>query len=166
MSLEKIQLPPFVIHDLFKNCVVELNTNELIPITPENENIQYMGNNKQQVVVAFRNTHTSTLTDDELNFLTGILLSCKLTLDDIALINIAQRPGLNYHCINKELAPRIVILFGFLPMIIDLPFQVPLFQLQNFEAQLYLAVPSLTDIQRDTTFKKHLWLNLKQLFKV
>jgi hypothetical protein len=47
---------------------------------------------------------------------------------------------------------------------IDLPFNFPKFQLQQFDQAVYLSAPSLKEIQKEKALKTELWNCLKNLF--
>ena len=49
MSLDNIQLPPVVLHDLFKNSLVDLNTAAVKTVTEKAPGIAFLGNNQKQV---------------------------------------------------------------------------------------------------------------------
>ena len=163
MSLDNIHLPTFIIHDLFKYCLVDLKSYEP-NLVPNTSGIHYLGNNQQHVAIVISNEEASFLTDDQLIFLTGILSACKLNMADIALLNLYKTPAINYLKINETFSPRVTILFGVTPTAIELPFNVPVFQVQSFNGQMYLPAPSLSELQLSTDQKKHLWLRLQQLF--
>ena len=49
---------------------------------------------------------------------------------------------------------------------IDLPFNYPYFQVQQFDQCTYLSAPGLKSIETDKTLKTQLWSCLKKLFRV
>ncbi len=102
MSLDNIQLPPIVLHDLFKNSLVDLNTNETVPAIAKANSISFLGNNQKQIAIIVADDKTLYLPDDELNFLMGILGACKLSMADVALVNIAKTTALTYTRLRKN----------------------------------------------------------------
>lgn len=166
MSLDNIQLPPFIIHDLFKDCLVDLNSYESIPQGMNTKALPFLGSNKQNIIILINNPDISYLSNQQLNFLTGILAACKLNLADIAILNLHKRPAINYNTINDELSPRITLMFGVSPMSIGLPFDIPMFQVQQFNERTYMVAPTLQELGNNKELKRQLWVNLQQIFSI
>ena len=166
MSLDNIQLPSIVIHDLFRNCLVELNSDEGIESKNNTNALSYLGANKENILILINNPDAIYLSDKHLNFLIGILAACKFTLADVAIINLSKTPAINYTRINEELSPRVTLLFGVSPLQIELPFDVPLFQVQQFNQRSYLVAPALNEVEADKELKRHLWVKLQQIFDI
>ncbi len=166
MSLDNIQLPAFVIQDLFRKTLVDINSNETKQLVAGNKELNFFGGNKQYIMLLVNNPHTSFVTDQQLTFLSGILTACKLTLEDIGLLNIAATPVISYKIISNSFKPRIVIMFGISPDAIELPFVMPVFQRQSYNNQVYLAVPSLDELENNKDLKRKLWTVLQQIFSL
>jgi len=166
MSLDNIQLPPIVLHDLFKNSLVDLNTGTTKAGIEKTPGIAFLGNNQKQVVIIVSNATTIYLPDEELNFLMGILNACKLTMADVALINIAKAGAVTYTEIQQELKAATLLLFGIDPLQLQLPLQFPHYQIQKFNNQVYLSAPELSAIAADKTEKTKLWNCLKEIFSI
>ena len=88
------------------------------------------------------------LEDDELNFLSSVLAACKLSLADIAIVNKTPMDPLNYREITNQLKSTKCITFWMLrQQTMDLPFNFPHFQLQQFDQCTYLSAPALKNIE-------------------
>ena len=166
MSLDNIRLPAFVIQDLFQKTLVDITDNEIQQLNKTTKELNFFGGNKQHIILLVNNADIAFITDQQLTFLSGILTACKLTLEDIGLLNIASSPAISYKRISDIFSPRVVILFGISPNEIQLPFVIPAFQRQSYNNQVYLAVPSLTEIENDRELKRKLWLVLQQVFSL
>lgn len=166
MSLDDIKLPGFVIQDLFQKTLVDLSDNEKKQITTSNEELNFFGGNKQHIILLVNNPDIAFVTDQQLTFLSGILNACKLTLEDIGLLNIASYPAISYKTISDAFTPRIIMLFGIAPDTIQLPFLMPDFQRQSYNNQVYLATPSLQVLENDKDMKRKLWMVLQQIFSL
>ena len=166
MSLDNIQLPAFVIQDLFRKNLVDINSNEKKEAIAGGEEPIFFGGNKQHIILLVNNPDAVFVTDQQLTFLSGILAACKLTLEDVGLINIAAIPTISYKTILNSFKPRIVIMFGISPDVIELPFVIPLFQKQSYNNQVYLAVPSLNELENNKELKRNLWTVLQQIFSL
>ena len=166
MSLDNIQLPAIVLHDLYKNSLVDLNINIEKKAIEKTTGIVFLGNNQKQVTIITNDANTIYLPDEELNFLIGILAACKLSMADVALVNIAKVAQLTYSKVEEELHAGIIILFGAAPAQLQLPLQFPFYQIQKFNNQVYLAAPSLNIIAADKAEKTKLWSSLKLIFSI
>jgi hypothetical protein len=166
MSLDNIQLPSIVLQNLFKNSLIELNSSKAEKPSNNNAGISYLGTNKKNVSIIVEDVSTIYLPDEQLNFLIGILSACKLSMAEVALINSAKYPALNYQTLDTELNPAIILLFGVSPKQLDLPLEFPQYQIQKFNNQTYLSAPDLAVLQGDKAEKTKLWNCLKQVFSI
>ena len=96
MSLNDIELPAFLVADIYRSSLIDSNN---IPAkeTIVKQNIQsatstesdsqwkWLGNNQKNILVIINNNEALHLPDNELSFLTGILGACKLNLADVAI---------------------------------------------------------------------------------
>ncbi|HRI24044.1 MAG TPA: hypothetical protein PLZ45_05185 [Ferruginibacter sp.] len=106
------------------------------------------------------------LPEDELNFLAGILTACKLSMADIALINVEKNTGLSYTLMTDQVKAETVLLFGVDLAELSLPLQFPHYQLQHFNNQVYLSSVPLQVLQADKQEKMKLWNSLKKVFSL
>lgn len=164
MSLDNIQFPGFILQDLFQKSLVDLSGREKIQLPIKKNEINFFGGNKQHIILLVNIPEVTFVSDEQLTFLSGILTACKLTLEDVGLVNLASYPELTYKKISETFSPRITILFGVEPGTIQLPFAMPGFQRQSFNNQVYLAVPSLTELENNKDLKRKLWDVLQQIF--
>jgi hypothetical protein len=135
------------------------------PITTSTQ-LNFFGGNKQHIILLVNNPGEAFISDQQLTFLSGVLNACKLTLEDIGLVNIAAYPSISYKKISDTFTPRIVMMFGILPDAIELPFVMPEFQRQSYNNQVYLAVPSLGALENNKDLKRKLWVVLQQIFSL
>ena len=166
MSLDNIQIPALVMQELYKNSLVDLNVSNAATVQVSNPAFTYLGNNQQHIIIVVISTTMLYLPEDELDFLLGILTACKLSMADIALVNLEMNPGLNYKTITEQLSAEKLILFGAIPSALDLPLDFPFYQVQRFNNQVYLSAPGLKELAADTTAKTKLWNCLKQVFSI
>jgi len=183
MSEEKIQLPPFLIADLYKGYLVELDTfkaeenlsspKEVVPdqvITEErSETIKHLGENRKNVIIIVNQPGTAFLKEDDLTFLTNILKACQLTITDIAIVNIAETL-VDYTALKEQLNPAYILLFDVKSSAIKLPFTIPVFQVQKYAVCTIMVAPALSKINKATAdgklLKTKLWVGLKQVFNI
>ena len=167
MSLDNIQLQPFLIQGIFNHSLVELKSKQPV-VTAANavSSLTVLGKNLKRIVLVVNNSDVAFLEDDELNFLLGILSACRLTMDDVCILNIAKNTGANYSNISAELGAEKVFLFGTNPASLKLPLSFPDYQIQQYNNQVYLSALALSALQQDKAEKTKLWNCLKQIFSI
>jgi len=166
MSLDNIQLPAFLIQELYKNSLVEFESPEPVQKIEVKSSINILGNNRSKVIIVVENNEAAFLPDNQLNFLLGILSACKLTMEDVAIINIYINKAITYKAITLELKAEKIILFGVTPAQLHLPVEFPSYQIQQYNNQTYVTAAMLADIESDKTEKTKLWNCLKQIFAI
>lgn len=161
MNLNDISLKTRLLADLYRNSLVETRASSV----PESGRIKYLGNNQKNIVVIVSYPGVPFLPDGELSFLTNVLAACKLSLADIAIVNMEgfDISGLQ-DFIDRE--GRSILLFGVPPLSIGLPINFPAFQLQPFNQRTYVYAPALSEIESDKSLKAKLWTALKVLFGI
>ncbi len=157
MSLDNIQLTPIVLEGLFSKSLYDLKPAGIV---------SFLGENRRKIAVLVRATAAMYLPEDELNFLAGILTACKLSMADIALINVEKNTGLSYTLMTDQVKAETVLLFGVDPAELSLPLQFPHYQLQHFNNQVYLSSVPLQVLQADKQEKMKLWNSLKKVFSL
>ena len=164
MSVDNIELTPFLIAGLYKNTLIEMDTKpaikEVLPIAK----FTILGNNRSRVAIIVDETANLYLPDEQLNFLLGILSACKLSMEDVAIININKNKTVTYKSIEAELKAEKIILFGVSPAQIGLPLEFPFYQVQQYNNQTYVTADLLQHIEKDKAEKTKLWNCLKQIF--
>ena len=165
MSFENIQLPPFLIQDLYRDHLIDDNNIKSGFDILKNEQIQYLGKNEKKILVIVKEENVPFLQDNDLNFLIGILHACKLSMADIALVNIKN--GLHKNkAFMAQFNPEKYFLFGVAPSEMELPLLFPHFQVQQYSNIIYLSGPSLNQIAADKVLKQLLWDSLKKVFVI
>ena len=185
MSLDKIQLPDFLIADFFPNSLVITDESKRIrtpqgmaePIATvpvEKESTEpakpiYLGGNKKNISIVVKDTDAVYLRDEWLQLLTSILGACKLNIDDVAIINHSRTP-VHYPDLSDATAPRFLLLFDVESKDIALPFSIPHYQVQGFNNCTFLLCPSLSLMIGSTETvkaeKTRLWMSLKKMFNI
>jgi hypothetical protein len=162
MSLNSIRLQPAMVADFYANSLVETVAPHAVSASAP-PTLPFLGGNAKKVSILVKHPGISFLPDEELELLSSVLVACKLSLADVAVINYANT--------HEQLAivlqeARHILLFDVDPLSIGLPISFPHFQVQPFDARIYLASPSLTDVGRDKALKMKLWTALKTFFSL
>lgn len=174
MSEKKIQLPGFVIADLYRNSLVVLD--DTISPPPGQPSLGhpaprqwYLGNNGKNITIVVKDGGAVFLGDESLQFLSSILGACKLNLGDVAIVNLHHEP-VAYSYLKQQLLPRHLLLFDVTTQQVQLPFMVPHYQVQQYDQCQFLLAPSLQVIagnsQEARLEKSKLWLSLKKMFNI
>ncbi|MEY4553160.1 MAG: hypothetical protein RL099_1488 [Bacteroidota bacterium] len=182
MNSENNLLPPFVIASLYKNELVVIDTQkisnednpkkkEAIATTPVDvqKPISFLGDNLKKVTILLQDTTAVHLADESLQFLTAILAACKLNMGDVAIVNTVHQP-VQYTQIKTELKPSTIILFNISAAAIALPFEVPQYQVQQYDnCTLLFSAPlhsMLVKTEAAKLEKGKLWNALKKTFNI
>ncbi len=166
MSLDNIQLPVNVLQRLYARSLYDFTLDNSVDNPSPINNIVSLGNNLKKIVLLVTSAEAIYLPDDELNFLLGILNACKLSMADVALINISKNPSVTYQQVAKHFKAEKIFLFGLSPEVLGLPLQFPHYQIQHFNNQVYLSSVSLTTLQTEKEEKLKLWNCLKKIFSL
>ncbi|HEY2725853.1 MAG TPA: hypothetical protein VGI61_01665 [Parafilimonas sp.] len=166
----KEQLPAFLLAELYTDSIVQIDKEikqELSETVAAPSKNLYLGSFEKKIVVLVNDKENSYISDDNLNFLTGILNACKLNMAHIALINFYNDP-VSFLILKKELQAEFLISFGITSLQIELPFAMPDYQVQDYSKCKILIVPSLNELNRQTqpakTEKAKLWKSLQKMF--
>jgi hypothetical protein len=162
MSLKNLQLNPLSVAHLFNKGLVSLQKID----TKSTENIvSFLGKNLSKITVVVNDLNNFYISEDDLTVLTKMLMACKLTLEDIALINIGKT-ATNWQIIKASLNPQKLILFGVKPTQIELPIIFPEYHLQFYNDTTFLLSHSVQEMNTDKLLKSKLWISLQSLFNV
>lgn len=164
------QLPGFVLAELFSKSVVniddDLNRKPVIEEHPVKKN-WYFGNYERKIIVLVNDENNIYLSDESLNFLTGMLNACKLNLAHIALVNFKNN-AVSFLQLKKDMRPEFLLLFGISALQIELPFTMPHYQVQQYSGCQILTAPGLTELnqpaQEAKAEKMKLWKSLQKMF--
>jgi DNA polymerase III psi subunit len=159
MSLNNIRLTPQLIADLYGNVLIET-----IKMDTAEESIPALGGNEKQILIVVANETETVLPHSELQFLTSILNACKLTLNDVTIVNWEKAELKDYKEWLHRFESRFVLLFDVAPLLFGLPMDFPPFQVQAFDSRQYLFAPALSQIEKEKSLKTALWIALKKLF--
>ena len=168
MSIDNTPLPAFLLQSLFRNSLVDLKANVTgtkDDVSKEEPGIAFLGGNEKKIIFLFNDKDNKFLADSRVKFLYDLLTACQLSMGDIALVNF-NNTRITYRELMVQLRPEKILLFGISAGDLDLPFTIPLFQMQNFQEQVYLICPSIEDLQMNIELKRQLWQSLQKIFNI
>lgn len=175
MDINHISLTPSLIAGLYQSSLV--NTEDVQPVPPGKTNSsspeidtvktwKWLGENKKNILVVVQYDDAVHLPDNELQFLATMLTACKLSLADVAIINLRNQPHQSYNPIIEQFQSRVALLFDIEPAGFGLPMNFPHFQIQPFSSCTFLYAPSLQELEKDKVQKSKLWVALRRLFNI
>ena len=165
MSLKNIQLPPIVICNLYRDCIIDPNI-KIAKLHTKTDKLKFLGGNGKHILLLVNNTDATFLPDSQLDFLSGIISACKLNIGDVAIVNLNALESTGRKNIPESLNSEIVVLFGIKSSVLELPFKIPDFQVQHFKNRKYLFAPELDAVKNDADLKRKLWEALKNIFSL
>lgn len=172
MDLNQVKLTPALLGGLYgKVLVMEQNSSaKTLSARLESEQntqpFRSLGGHQKSILILVNNTDSPFLKDEDLAYLTRILNACKLTLEDVALVNISGSAPASYERLQKQFPSEKVICFGVTPEMIELPLDFPYYQLQKSGNSIYLHAPSLTALEPQETERRKFWSSLQKLFNL
>jgi hypothetical protein len=183
MYFENVQLPSPVIAELYKQSLVVLQ--DFKPITTNgiadadtNASpvaiaggseiaFKYLGGYEKQITILVAEHFNPHIGEEDLEFLSKMLAACKLSLSDVAIINVVTNPQSNQ--LWQQMPPKVMLMFDVDPGTVGLPFRRPHFEVQEWSGAVFMNAPELSTfrIGNDADvkmLKTKLWLCLQKIF--
>jgi hypothetical protein len=186
MNLEKTILPPSLLVSLYKDSLVltekeikpEKITENKLPgkeqetITESNEMaspIKYLGDHLKKILVVVNDPASVYLNESDFILLTSILNACRLTISDIALINIGNQKA-SLHEMLTKLPSLLVIAFDIDAKALKIKLPSTLYKVTPLGETNLLFSAALSTMQGGSVDAKKekgkLWTVLKQIFQL
>jgi hypothetical protein len=165
MSLEQIDLDPYYLAKIFTQPIIPGERNTVPTAEKALPQVKYLGENQKNIAIFIQNENEAYLNEELFNLLTNILNACKLSMQDVSLINVIHYPGLTYADWSKAVNIQKAVFFGIAPEQIGLS-EIPTYQLVTAANTPILFSDTLSDIGTDKALKAKLWNGLKQLLGI
>ena len=186
MKVEKTILPPAVLVSLYKDSLVlaekkikptkiaenKLPVKEQQTIAEATEMaspIKYLGDHHKKILVVVNDPESVYLNETDFILLTSILNACRLTIADIALINVGNQKA-SLHEMLTKLPSLLVIAFDIDAKALKIKLPSTLYKTTPlgetnllFSAALSTMQGSSADAKKE---KGKLWTVLKQIFQL
>lgn len=167
------RLPAFILADWYKNdlvltgaAVASVRQSKVEVKKREPVAIKKLGDHLQKVTILVNTTEAAFLPEAEFNLLSNILKACNLTMADVAIVNWNRTPA-NFTEIKQQLGSKYLLLFRVSTAEIDLPFSIPLYQIQEYDHCKLIQSVSLEQMLDETeaskSEKSKLWSALRKL---
>jgi len=175
MELNDICLTPLLLVEFYRNSLVELAEIPVGQYKVDNEGDSsrdnadagkwhFVGDFAKNILLIVRYEGVSALTDHQMHFLSSLLAACKLSLRDVAILNIATVAQGHYKNVQDRFKSSVTILFGVTPKEFEMPLDFPEFQVQAFDGCRFLHAGTLENLERDKVLKSKLWVSLRRIF--
>lgn len=187
MKEVKNKLPNSVLVNLYKESLVlgigTLNVDKKAPTSPplEEKNaaivaeetlsvpIKFLGEHQKKILVLVQDPDAVHLNERAFDLLTSILNACKLTIADIALINVANK-NFSLHQILTQVPSEFVFVFDINPTQLKIKLPTKLYTpILLGETQLLFSnnLSQMQGIDQASKIEKtKLWTALKLIFKL
>ena len=178
MSKDNNILPASVIASLYKNNLVLPSAPSPAPMLEKNNAeevanftgpIKYLGEQLKKIMVIVEDTNAVHLNESDFVLLTSILNACKLTIADIALINIANQKT-SLHQMLSELPSTLVICFAVDAAALKIKLPSTLYKVTQVGDTHLLFSNALSSMQGTSVEAKQekakLWTILKKIFEL
>ena len=195
-ELQNIKLPDFLITDWYKSHLIETevptvakpvvsNNTPIVPVVPAvtvqatipavtalHEPVEvawYTGENKKHVTIIINQDSTTVISTEWSTFLTSVLSACKLTLNDVVIVN-THKKTINYSQIITQFKSQYLIVFDVAPSLIGIPAAIPNYDIRVNDNCSFVFSESISLMLNNTAdakqVKMRLWTSLKKLFNV
>ncbi|HEX3769072.1 MAG TPA: hypothetical protein VHT72_11885 [Puia sp.] len=175
MGINHLQLSSDLIAALYPESLVVIKE-----YAPEKENgispkpvadkpsvYPFLGENNRSICFLANYPEEDFLPAEQLEFLKKMLSACKLSFNDIALVNIAHLP-VDLAELRAQLDPQIIFLWGISPLSAGFKSGLPDFNISAVDGISVIPVLSpevmIGTRLEGTEFKQRLWICLKKLF--
>ena len=168
MSLNDIQLQGKMLTDLYSDVLISENKSQVEASRKQQgaARIRSLGKNKRNYCFIVSYPGETFLPDDQMEVLVKIMQACRLSMDDIALLNIGGRE-FGIEEIREQFQPAKMVLLGVKPEDIRLPILFPAYKPQSYAGCTYVYSDSLDQMDQSDTGRKirgNLWFALKEVF--
>ncbi|WP_338812574.1 hypothetical protein V9L05_14435 [Bernardetia sp. Wsw4-3y2] len=130
----------------------------------ENSDIDfsYFGKNRKNFLILIKETEQENLKETDSKLLTGILAAGQLSLNDVAIVNMAKTKA-TFLDMYKKLKPTSVVSFGVDTKNLGVPHEFELYKPTKIKAITWIIAHNFVALHSDKTKKLGLWTALKEL---
>ncbi|NLR60931.1 hypothetical protein HGH93_22700 [Chitinophaga polysaccharea] len=165
MPLEQLDLDPYFLAKIFTQPIIP---GKSVPVAAEEKvapKVKYLGENQKNIALFIQNENEAYLNEELFNLLTNILNACKLSMQDVSLLNVSHHPSLAFPDWKAAVKITRGVVFGIAPEQLGFS-DIPLYQLVTVNDTTLLFSDELSLIGSDKLLKARLWAGLKQLLNI
>ncbi len=159
MSFKEIKMNAVQLSELYGSHLVNAEKNSTITgiVTEQTRNV--IGKNKKHFLWVIDVASPAIIGDEDFVFLNKVITACGMSMDDIALVNLAHSAA-DIETLISEFEPIYIIISGVNKLTI--PVQFPLYQPENMDGIGVMCTDSLASMAGDKSLKSKLWFELKK----
>lgn len=165
MSFDQVQLDPYFLARIYTQPIIPGKKAPVAATPAVVPDVKFLGENQKNIALFIKNEGGAYLNEELFNLLTNILNACKLGMQDIALINIAHYPAIDFTSWQSAVKMKQAVLFGIPPASMGLE-DFPVYQVISANGCQLLHSDDLYPISQDKVMKGRLWQGLKQLLGI
>jgi hypothetical protein len=165
MSFDKLQLDPYILARIYTQPIIPGRKEPVAVVAETPPKVKFLGENQKNITLFIQNDSEAYLNEELFNLLTNILNACKLGMQDISLINIAQYNAMTFSAWQAAVPMKQAVLFGISPTTMGLE-DIPHYQLLEVNGCQLISSDHLQLIAQDKVLKGRLWMGLKKLLGV
>lgn len=159
-------LPPALISRLYKDVLYTIKPLETYNTEKPGTFKSVLGSNKKQIVIIVRYEDVSVIAEKPLKFLLDILSACKLSLEDVAIINYTNNRSATFDDIATKFSFQTMLVFALKPQDLNLQPELTILSIHEINDSKVLFSPPLEEIESNLPLKKQFWSVLRKLFDV
>jgi hypothetical protein len=163
MSLKGLEIDPFLLAGLYPRTLVQPAIKSRPAAVAAPAVIPSLGNNTRKILLLISNGEAAYLGEHAFELLSNLLGACKLTMDDVALVNTARGP-LEAASLFSQFLPEKIILFG--DPLPELSAGHPKNKPWKEAGRELLLTEALEDMQREVQLKVPFWKALQVFFNL
>lgn len=166
MSLDQIHLNPRQTADLYEGLLVD----GAGPSTPTDYPLAapppMLGHYGRKILILVQEPDHAFLGDEDLQFLTGVITACKMSLADVGIVNLSSAPIGSFEQMCQSIEPSACWIFGIHTPAMGLPpMNDPNHSYTHRSLPIFWA-PSLQQLATDPQAKRALWTQLKKHYGI
>jgi hypothetical protein len=163
MSLKAVEIDPFLLAELYRQPVIP-RMDSRQPEHPEVRPLPFLGKNLRQVLLVVKNPDQAFVSEKIFTMLSKLLNACGLTMEDVALVNVAHLQEREPERLRQQFNPHKVIMFG--TLLPGLPENQPRNTPWNEGGMELLYTDTLEAMDQTAELKMPFWIALKRFFNL
>ncbi|HVB04396.1 MAG TPA: hypothetical protein VNE41_11835 [Chitinophagaceae bacterium] len=165
MSLDNLKLDPFLLAGLYKQYLIPEERERTVTVpggTIENSR----GQNGKNILLIGAFPERGFPGSSQFSFLEKLLSACKLSVDEVSMVNTSRMAGMSLEEILGKYSPRICLIFGEVPGITGMGNELRKNIPMNTRRTVFLFTDSLDSLIEEAPLKKQLWPVLREVFQL
>ena len=143
--------------------------NKLVEVESINEPVWFTGEYKKNITIIIHQNSAEVISDEWKVFLNSVITACKLTLNDVVIVNNFKK-AITYNQIKVKFNSQFLLVFDIAPGLLGIPSSISNYEIRVDNNCTIVFADSIAQMLPNTTeakqIKMKLWVSLKKLFNV